>query len=267
MPIEKRRSTAQLVATACALALGACASPVEESDMAPLPEVNSVAELQQMIDEGTIGPNGLLYDADGNLQLDVEAAEEMLAAARDEAVVQKGYRVGADITDTGNILLYALTPFPEDWAVAMLLGAIEWASKAGVPYTLDANQATSVTFLLFDQLPYENLDETYLGWGEAPANGYPGIGVWINKYFDASPCGEHWTVNTVPPEYKLRATIHELGHTLGLAHPDDPNGTHVYGTGWRWQNYQSVMWNQCVGGRSTYGITNDDIKTVQALLP
>jgi hypothetical protein len=159
----------------------------------------------------------------------------------------RGYLVSN--TYVTNIKYYIQSNVPADWKAA-IRGAIgQWNAVNGTKLFL-SEVTTSTSANCTINTGYENAN--WVARAYLPSySGRPGYQLTINTKYNSLSSG-----------YKLFTIVHEMGHTFGLYHTDQTQGTFITGTPTSDPN--SVMnsyvlpWN---------GFTAGDIKAVQIIYP
>jgi hypothetical protein len=148
-----------------------------------------------------------------------------------------------------NIKYYIESTVPADWKTAIRGAISQWNAVNGTKlYLSEVTSSTSANCKI--NTGYENAN--WVARAYLPSySGRPGYQLTINTKY-----------NSLSSSYKLFTIVHEMGHTFGLYHTDQTQGTFITGTPTSDPN--SVMnsyvlpWN---------GFTAGDIKAVQIIYP
>lgn len=176
-----------------------------------------------------------------------------------------GFIPGVSPAAVGRIrLLWAGSWFAPtaDMRADMRYAAAQWTNVQGSGINISESNAgpeTITTYLIpgvwWD---YTGCRPDAVACAPAPSGGGPGA--WI--LFRSDEC------NFTQPSgvaARRKVSIHELGHTLGFAHPDE--GIHIPGTAEASTGYESIMWTGCTGHPTDITLSADDRLVAQITYP
>jgi hypothetical protein len=220
----------------------------------------------------------IIFDREGLLRGEYERWDQ----PEDEPLVEKGYRYPGLIAEKhrGNIrLLFApgkYAPTPEIRS-AFLAAAVAWSEVPGSSIRISPDNNGPA--IVVRTVPVENW-ERYSGCKNtdacayAPRDGRPGYDIFIRARSIDTGC------NAWSPSGLAYTARHEIGHTLGFAHPKEKGGKHVSGTQACTRmteqectyepTYSTVMAAATITSRCVYSparVTQDDYATCAAVYP
>lgn len=101
---------------------------------------------------------------------------------------------------------------------AAVLALQQWANVANITFVKVADTSTNVGDIRF---AFSSAVKDAWGWATYPSSYWPKAGdIWINP--DYASNGTSWAVGS----YNFESLLHEIGHALGLNHPNDnPNSS------------------------------------------
>jgi hypothetical protein len=228
---------------------------------------------------------------DGDLMFD---ARRVLESARED--VEKGYfwKNTSIVSNYTDIHVAPNPTYPPDaiWTWAVVYGGSDWNAHTHVAMSTAAPGPNSaiMTVWAFDFAGlWDPAKVCNPAWTFAPSGGQPGY-VLLNTTYHYGPGG--CTNQSMPQPCRVASldsftwdqmvhiTTHEMGHSLGFAHPADNSGPgedHIPGTQSAANpdnpTYPSVMWgglNGCYpsgNANVTAGLSADDIASANAKYP
>jgi predicted Zn-dependent protease len=181
--------------------------------------------------------------------------EQARTADRSDTLVEKGYwykgpdaRGGYTGAVTYPIQLVFDSNVPTAWKTAFNNAKAEWDANACITYVTNATYKTTVKFVA---LPASDNAVYARGNFPTPVAGGNSAGATI-KINSAYNCTTSCSINNLGSSLKEQVALHEMGHTLGFAHPED--GHFISGTS---ANASTVM-SANFGAPGIADLTADD---------
>ncbi len=225
-----------------------------------------VGEDWLMVDDLIYDARGLLHEANGNVDK---------GYFWQSAVLVSGYK---QIHVAGDPNL----PPNATWTWAFVTGGADWNAKTHVGFTTAApGSGATVLWVQAGSFAaafgpgYDCLAAATL----VPSGGQPGI-IAINTSFHCTNTSvpaacRVATLDSLSWDEKVHVATHEMGHSLGFAHPLDPSpvGVHIVNTATaintNTPTYPSMMWGgtgSCYTGTGnvTLGLSSDDVASSNA---
>jgi hypothetical protein len=218
------------------LALFGCiaevAGPASTDDEAVLDHVEALGyarDAAQLRGDDVLVEGDLLFDREGLVQ----GAYERYVPESAEGWVEKGYRYPNSITSAyrGNIQLrFATGKWAPNKALrdGFVAAAKAWSAIPGSSIRISpSNTGPAITVHMLSVAEWDDPDgvcpETD-ACSRIPRDGRPGRDIYVRARSKAGDCGAWGGTNLI------NVTRHELGHTLGFAHPMQAGSRVVAGT-------------------------------------
>ncbi|MBL3657443.1 M57 family metalloprotease [Fulvivirga sediminis] len=148
-----------------------------------------------------------------------------------------------------DIRVYIHPNVPAGWRKATVSAMKEWTNVEDCFISFREVSSSNDYDVLVSVEPTSTFDENTVAYAFYPYNGYAGNWVKINPKF-----------NNYSASYKKNTMGHELGHTIGLAHPSDDTGIYIEGTPYMDDNSIMYSWVD-----RNFRLTDGDRKAVQIL--